>query len=67
MREDTASVIVHAGAGVEQEAAVISLVRENLNSVMECLSGGLNQTYVEQSPIPSSWAEAGLIAADETG
>jgi hypothetical protein len=66
--EDFASVSVRVGAGVNQGATVVSLVRESPASVMVCLLGAPNQTYVvEQSTNLTTWASSGLIAADAAG
>lgn len=66
--EDYASVNVRVGAGVNQGATVVSLVRENATSVMVCLLGAPNQTYtVEQSTNLTTWAGSGQITADAMG
>lgn len=66
--EDYASVSVRVGAGVNQGATVVSLVRESATSVMVCLFGASNQTYnVEQSTNLTSWTGIGQITADAVG
>ncbi len=66
--DDYASVSVRVGAGVNQGATVVSLVRENATSVMVCLFGAPNQTYnVEQSTNLTTWASLGQITADAAG
>lgn len=66
--EDFASVNVRIGAGVDQSATVVSLVRENTNSVMVCLFGGPNQTYnIEQSSDLAAWTHSGQLTADAAG
>lgn len=66
--EDYATVNVRVGAGVNDGATVVSLVRENATSVMVCLQGTPNQTYtVEQSTNLTTWASSGQIAADAMG
>lgn len=66
--EDYASVSVRVGAGVNQGATVVSLVRENATSAMVCLFGAPNQTYnVEQSTNLTSWVGIGQITADAVG
>jgi len=66
--EDFASVSVRVGAGVNQGATVVSLVRESATSVMVCLFGAPNQTYnVEQSTNLTTWANSGQLTADAMG
>jgi len=66
--EDYASVSVRVGAGVNQGATVVSLVRESASSVMVCLFGAPNQAYnVEQSTNLTTWASIGQLTADTTG
>lgn len=66
--EDYASVSVRVGAGVNQGATVVSLVRESAISAMVCLFGAPNQTYnVEQSTNLTSWIGIGQITADAAG
>jgi hypothetical protein len=53
---------------VDQSATVVSLVRENTNSVMVCLFGGPNQTYnIEQSSDLAAWTHSGQLTADAAG
>jgi hypothetical protein len=66
--EDFANVSVRVGAGVNQGATVVSLVRESPASVMVCLLGAPNQTYiVEQSTNLTAWANTELLTADAAG
>lgn len=66
--EDFASVSVQVGAGVNQGATVVSLVRENASSVMVCLFGSPNQTYtVEQSTNLTAWTTIGQLTSDVMG
>ena len=66
--EDYATVSVRVGAGVNQGATVVSLVRESPTSVMVCLFGAPNQTYnVEQSTNLTTWSNSGQLTADAAG
>lgn len=66
--EDHASVSIRVGAGVDQGATVVSLVRESALSVMVCLLGTPNQTYlVEQSTNLTAWTNNGQLTADSSG
>jgi hypothetical protein len=66
--DDFASVSMRVGAGVNQGATVVSLVRENPTSVMVCLLGAPNQSYtVEQSTNLTTWSNIGQLNADATG
>jgi hypothetical protein len=66
--EDYANASVRVGAGVNQGATVVSLVRESATSAMVCLFGAPNQTYnVEQSTNLTSWVGIGQITADAAG
>jgi len=66
--EDFTTVSVRVGAGVNQGATVVSLVRENATSVMVCLLGAPNQSYtVEQSTDLATWSNIGQLTADATG
>lgn len=66
--EDYASVSMRVGAGVNQGATVVSLVRESATSAMVCLFGAPNQVYnVEQSTNLTSWVGIGQITADAAG
>lgn len=66
--DDFAAVNVRVGAGVDQGATVVSLVREGASSVMVCLLGQPNQTYlVEQSTNLVAWVGLGQLTADATG
>jgi hypothetical protein len=66
--EDTAIATVRVGAGVNQGAMVVSLLRESPTSVMVCLLGAPNQNYiVEQSTDFTSWSNIGSVTADGAG
>jgi len=66
--EDFASVGVRVGAGVNQGATVVSLVRESAAAVMVCLLGSPNQTYtVEHSTNLAAWSSVGQLTADVAG
>lgn len=66
--EDTANVVVRVGTDVQQGATVVSVVSAGTSSVMVCLLGLPNQTYVvEQSSDLTAWSSAGLLTADGIG
>jgi hypothetical protein len=66
--KDYARVQVRVGAGVDNGATVVSLVRESQTSVMVCLLGAANQAYlVEQSTNLITWTGVGPIIANAMG
>jgi hypothetical protein len=66
--EDFARVTVRVGAGVDNGATVVSLVRESPTSVMVCLLGAPNQTYtIEESTNLFTWTGVGPLVADSNG
>ena len=66
--DDFTSVSIRVGAGVNQGATVVSLVRENPTSVMVCLLGAPNQGYtVEQSTNLTTWSNIGQLTSDTAG
>ena len=66
--DDFTTVSIRIGAGVNQGATVVSLVRENPTSVMVCLLGAPNQSYtVEQSTNLTTWFNVGQLTADAAG
>jgi len=66
--EDTANIKVRVIAGADQGATVVSVMRESPSSMMVCLLGAPNQTYmVEQSTNLFAWTGVSPITADGVG